>query len=305
MSKSDLYLFILSFFIFFFIIFFTNLFYYHNESSEYYDYDTYMQEVLRHYWEFYINPWDFDDLSDDKIELNSWFDESYFLDKLWITILDDLEDIISIINTEPKVSYFFEPYDFKESFINTKNFKTVDDFISWDVFIGKSYNFILNYVAKRHWPRWMMRWGEVFLFNPKNLPPKELLAVFIHELGHYIDLFYLDTDIRNKFYDLSWENVRTIKGWQWIWDFVSWYSMTNKYEDFAESFTYYVLHNNNFYNKSKNSSILRSKYNFFSDNVFTRNQFKWEGFSSYDIPQDYYRDITKIDYFLEKLVKVK
>ena len=34
-------------------------------------------------------------------------------------------------------------------------------------------------------------------------------------------------------------------------DFVSWYAMTNKYEDFAESFTYYILHNKDFLNKTK------------------------------------------------------
>jgi hypothetical protein len=44
--------------------------------------------------------------------------------------------------------------------------------------------------------------------------------------------------------------------------------MTNKYEDFAESFTYYVLHNNDFYSKAKKSDILMNKYNFFKNNIF-------------------------------------
>jgi hypothetical protein len=39
--------------------------------------------------------------------------------------------------------------------------------------------------------------------------------------------------------------------------------MTNKYEDFAESFTYYVLHNDDFKNKSTKSKILKKKYDYF------------------------------------------
>jgi hypothetical protein len=39
--------------------------------------------------------------------------------------------------------------------------------------------------------------------------------------------------------------------------------MTNKYEDFAESFAYYILHNNDFLEKTKKSNILLEKYDFF------------------------------------------
>jgi hypothetical protein len=51
-------------------------------------------------------------------------------------------------------------------------------------------------------------------------------------------------------------------------DFVSGYAMTNKYEDFAESLTYYILHNKDFLDKTKTSRILKRKYNFFSFYIF-------------------------------------
>jgi hypothetical protein len=44
--------------------------------------------------------------------------------------------------------------------------------------------------------------------------------------------------------------------------------MTNKYEDFAESFTYYILHNDDFLEKSRQSALLRAKYDFFSKYLF-------------------------------------
>jgi hypothetical protein len=79
-------------------------------------------------------------------------------------------------------------------------------------------------------------------------------------------------------------------------DFVSGYSMTNKYEDFAESFTYYVLHNRDFLEKSRKSNILRKKYNFFNLVLLKSEVFKNTDFSEKNIIKDYYRDITKINF---------
>jgi hypothetical protein len=49
--------------------------------------------------------------------------------------------------------------------------------------------------------------------------------------------------------------------------------MTNKYEDFAETFTYFVLHNDDFLEKTKQSDILKAKYNFFIKYLFRENEF--------------------------------
>jgi hypothetical protein len=44
--------------------------------------------------------------------------------------------------------------------------------------------------------------------------------------------------------------------------------MTNKYEDFAESFTYFVLHNEDFLYKTQDSQVLKKKYDFFNTYLF-------------------------------------
>jgi hypothetical protein len=77
--------------------------------------------------------------------------------------------------------------------------------------------------------------------------------------------------------------------------------MTNKYEDFAESLTYYILHNKNFLEKSKKSKILEKKYRFFKKNLFRNDEFVDVDYTNDEI-KDYYWDITKIDYNLKKFL---
>jgi hypothetical protein len=76
------------------------------------------------------------------------------------------------------------------------------------------------------------------------------------------------TDTSYYFYNISWESIKVLKPGLEQKDFVSGYAMTNKYEDFAESFTYYILHNDDFLEKSRQSALLRAKYDFFSKYLF-------------------------------------
>jgi hypothetical protein len=43
----------------------------------------------------------------------------------------------------------------------------------------------------------------------------ELLAIFIHEFSHYIDIYSLSRksgeDISNQFYNISWDTTKIIK----------------------------------------------------------------------------------------------
>jgi len=79
--------------------------------------------------------------------------------------------------------------------------------------------------------------------------------------------------------------------------------LTNKYEDFAESFTYYILHNSDFYSKSEDSSILRAKYDFFSKFIFRNDEFKSDNYKTTTEIKKYYRDITKIEFSLENFLQ--
>lgn len=157
--------------------------------------------------------------------------------------------------------------------------------------------------------RWKMKWWIVKLFWVKKIDNEELISVFIHEFAHHIDIYYLinssfsDNDTSKYFYDISWESTKVIKNWQKQSDFISGYSMTNKYEDFAESFTYFVLHNSDFILKAEKSKILREKYNFFSNYLFKNNEFEESNFSNQNLLKDYYRDITKIGINLENFLQ--
>ncbi len=157
--------------------------------------------------------------------------------------------------------------------------------------------------------RWKMKWWVIKLFWIKNYENEEIVSVFIHEFAHHLDIYYLDSSVFNNidpskyFYDISWESTKVIKSWLTWSDFVSGYSMTNKYEDFAESFTYFVLHNNSFKEKAKKSDILKQKYNYFSDYIFKNREFQQSSFSSKTTISDYYRDITKIDIKLENFLQ--
>ena len=86
-----------------------------------------------------------------------------------------------------------------------------------------------------------------------------------------------------------------------ISDFVSGYAATNVYEDFAETALFYMLHNDDFVLKSYESEILEQKYNFFRDEVFINQEFQNTDFSTWEL-EDYYRDITKIDFSLENFL---
>ncbi|MDR2640230.1 MAG: hypothetical protein LBC61_02645 [Candidatus Peribacteria bacterium] len=79
--------------------------------------------------------------------------------------------------------------------------------------------------------------------------------------------------------------------------------MTNKYEDFAETFTYYTLHNSDFLEKTKKSDILKKKYDFFSTHIFTQKEFTSPLLESQNEIKDYYRDTTKIEYSLQNFLQ--
>jgi hypothetical protein len=101
---------------------------------------------------------------------------------------------------------------------------------------------------------------------------------------------------------ISWDGTKVMRPGSNQKDFVSGYAMTNKYEDFAESFTYYILHNKDFLEKSQNSLLLKQKYDFFTQNLFKQEEFLHTDFSPDNEVQNYYRDTTKIQFELEKLL---
>ncbi len=127
-----------------------------------------------------------------------------------------------------------------------------------------------------------------------SLSENEIVAVFVHELGHIVDLGKLKgsgfapsgfadgslkipaDDPSVKFYKLSWRNEREQKFLAERKDFVSGYAMSDPFEDFAESFNFYVLHGKDFRAIKKESSVLAQKYDFLKNEVFEGVEFESE-----------------------------
>ena len=119
-----------------------------------------------------------------------------------------------------------------------------------------------------------------------SLNENEIVGVFVHELGHIIDLgkmkgtssissnfvdgrFKIPTDDPSvSFYRLSWQNEKKQKALAVREDFVSGYAMSDPFEDFAESFNFYVLHGKDFRAIKKESHTLAKKYEFLKNEVF-------------------------------------
>ncbi len=207
---------------------------------------------------------------------------------------------IYVEKEEEKLRYVYLPNSFKKEAEDYK--KVVDDFLNYET-ISKNIDFLEFYLYKDKYDvRWKMKNKKLHLFWVLKLTKTEFLAVSIHEFWHFLDLYILKkwvyTDLSEYFYAISWNSTKVLKPAQKQKDFVSGYAMTNKYEDFAESFTYYILHNRDFLEKTKSSKILKRKYDFFSKYIFRNSEFKDYDDKKIKKTKNYYWDVTKIDFDL-------
>jgi len=134
---------------------------------------------------------------------------------------------------------------------------------------------------------------EKIILNTSTIQNRdEMISVFIHELGHLVDLSVLSGDrgrlsnfkddgktIRLSdpsvgFYEISWETSTKRKKDADRRDFVSGYAMTNVFEDFAESYLFYRLHGDKFRRIMSQSEALRKKYDFLKEKVFNGEEFQ-------------------------------
>lgn len=125
------------------------------------------------------------------------------------------------------------------------------------------------------------------IINDYNLSEEEFVSVLVHEIGHVIDLggiqgnptasksvFHdggnpiFNNDFSTVYYAYSWVDNYEHNSKANRLDFVSGYAMTDPFEDFAESFVYYVLHNADFKVLAKGNEKLALKYAYIRDYVF-------------------------------------
>ena len=126
----------------------------------------------------------------------------------------------------------------------------------------------------------------------------EKLQVFVHELGHVVDIHYLKagmfgSDPSEEFYSASWDTYKVKKKGAKLSNFVSGYALSNKYEDFAESFSFFVFHNAEFKRRARTDATLARKYAFFADRVFEKDEFAGTDFGSEKV-KAYFWDSTKL-----------
>ena len=199
---------------------------------------------------------------------------------------------------------FFPSYIADQKSLENK-LRATQILLNSEIFSRHKIDVTLELYEKKSSVRGTFQHKKIQIFWVKYLSDEEYFAVLIHELGHYLDVNYFEKkvlfDLSNRFYDYSWDSSKVKKAWVSGKDFVSGYAMTNKYEDFAETFIYFVVYNQDFLTKSQDSDILAQKYNFFSEYVFPDNSFVGTSFWKEKV-QSYYWDITKIDYFLENLL---
>lgn len=170
-----------------------------------------------------------------------------------------------------------------------------------------------------NYPRGMAKEDHLILnvFQMKN--DEELVSVFIHEMGHVADLGFLTDlspaplpsefrygpytvtrfDPSRQFYRISWLDAQNISQDQNTDDFVSTYGMTNPFEDFAESYNFFVLHRENFLQRTEKSPSLKQKWDFLHRRVFFGQSYDF--YSSENYPKLIY-DTTLLPFDLKKLV---
>lgn len=150
-------------------------------------------------------------------------------------------------------------------------------------------NIVLDYNPEAHRG---LGGKNVIILRGVNMEPSEFVGVLIHEIGHNVDLGHLGEESKAKrsefmdgkrpvyagdpsldFYRISWTNDTARKETANNLDFVSGYAMTDPFEDFAESYVYYILHDKEFKSKAQTNNTLLEKYNFIKYTVFNGREF--------------------------------
>ena len=146
---------------------------------------------------------------------------------------------------------------------------------------------------------------------------KEFVAVFVHELGHVVDLgvFKGTSEENSGFFDMGSPipiDDQSIEFYGIVWegediklpgvtrdDFVSGYASWNMFEDFAETYIFYILHEKHFQELLKKSERLAKKHQFIKDKVFGGRIYDFYAGDAY--PEDIF-DTTVLNFDLEKFL---
>ena len=162
--------------------------------------------------------------------------------------------------------------------------------------------------------------GSTVSIRCVNVTDSELVGVMVHEMGHVMDTGVLqghpnsgesafkdgDNPIFNddpslNFYNIDFNADEKTKSNTTEFDFVSTYAMSDPFEDFAESYAYYILHGTEFRKLAKDNESLTEKYNFLKNQVFNGKEFD-SGYQDLAVTGVRHYDVTVLPYDLKKFI---
>ena len=129
--------------------------------------------------------------------------------------------------------------------------------------------------------------GSTIILRCSDVSDKELMSVLVHEMGHVVDtglhtgnywhgrsefmdgnIPVYNNDLSLRFYRISWENEKTLKESASETNFVTQYAMSDPFEDFSETYNFYILHGKQFREMAEYNRALMSKYLFMKYFIF-------------------------------------
>lgn len=163
--------------------------------------------------------------------------------------------------------------------------------------------------------------GNTIILRCQNVTDEELVGVLVHEVGHIMDTGVMEGNKAKRsgfmdgqkvvyeddpsvaFYRLSWidEDTRTLNST--AEDFVSGYAMSDPFEDFAETYAYYILHGNEFRVLAQHNEVLQKKYEFLKTTVFEGKEYDNGDEKDIDIETRHF-DVTVLPYDMTKFFAV-
>jgi len=160
--------------------------------------------------------------------------------------------------------------------------------------------------------------GGTIILRCQNVGDEELVGVLVHEMGHITDTGVLNgsapsgdsgfldgsnpvykDDPSVEFYSIDFNSDSKLKSDASELDFVSGYAMTDPYEDFAESYAYYVLHGDEFRELVKSNVALQKKYDYLKTQVFNGKEY-YNGSGKAVSTNVRQYDVTVLPYDLQK-----
>ena len=129
--------------------------------------------------------------------------------------------------------------------------------------------------------------GSSMTLKCNDLSSMELASVFVHEMGHIVDTGLMEghssagvssykdfrlaifrDDPSIGFYSISWKNSATTWRDTSAMDFVTGYASSDPFEDFAETYNFFLLHGSQFRYAAQFNTRLARKYTYMRDHIF-------------------------------------